>query len=366
MAQAAHSSALLVLCVLSALCRASGQDAPDTAARCLGALSSPDAATRATAAEALVAMGPKALFAVCPFTQEHLADRDEHAWRAAVWVEEQIALRYQDDPQLDGYYKTLKPVKLPTMTAKLPGGLTMEFVKIPAGTFVQGSGNPGTGVLLAADMPCNYAPVRKVTLTKPYWLARDEVSQEQWEAVMGFNRSREKWPHRAVEAVSWHEALEFCRRLSKLNPPHVFTLPTEAQWERACRAGGTGRHAFGNEMLLRGDSRLDEGGPWHENHFGLRHLHDGVFEWCLDWFGVYTEEAATDPVGRGGTGVPPVDTGKMPVPPGNALANVGRYRAIRSNYRCCSAAECRAAHRFGFEPDIRRHGVGFRAAAEAK
>ncbi len=334
----------IILCSPWPALSAGEAESARTEAGHLARLASADPAVRTAAAEALVASGPKALFAVCPFIQQHLGDKAEHAWRDALRVEEQIALRYQDDPHLDDYYKSLKPIKLPTMEAKLPGRLKMEFVKIPAGTFVQGSGNPGTGVLLAADMPCNYAPVRKVTLTKPYWLARDEVSQEQWEALMGFNRSREKWPHRAVEAASWHEALEFCRRLSKLNPPHEFTLPTEAQWEHACRAGGTSRHAFGNAKLLRGDSRLDEGGPWHENRFGLRHMHDSVFEWCLDWFGIYTEEAATDPIGP----------------------ETGQYRAIRSNYRCCSAAECRSAHRFGFEPDIQRLGVGFRPACPVR
>ena len=319
----------------------------------------PDAATRAAAAKALVEAGPGALFQLGPFIQKHLGDKEEHAWRAAYWAEEQIALRYQDDPHLDDYYRTLKPVKLPTTTAKLPGGLMMEFVRIPAGTFVQGSGNPGTGVLLATDMPCNYAPVRKVTLTKPFWLGRDEVSQAQWEAVMGFNRSREEWPTNAVEAVPWDEALEFCRRLAKLNPGRDFTLPTEAQWEHACRAGATSRHAFGNEKLLRGDSRLDPGGPWHENRFGLRHLHDRVFEWCLDGFDVYSEEAATDPVGLGGTGVPPVGHGQ------DARAT-GQYRSIRSNYRCCSAAECRAVHRAGFPPDLARPGIGFRVACSAR
>ena len=204
--------ALLVTVVLAG-CGPTGRRSA-VMARHLAELSSPNAAARAAAAEALVALGPKALFAICPFIQKHLGDKEEHAWRAAYWAEEQIALRYQDDPHLDDYYRTLKPVKLPTTTAKLPGDLMMEFVRIPAGTFVQGSGNPGTGVLLATDMPCNYAPVRRVTLTKSFWLGRDEVSQAQWEAVMGFNRSREEWPTNAVEAVSWDEALEFCRRLA--------------------------------------------------------------------------------------------------------------------------------------------------------
>jgi formylglycine-generating enzyme required for sulfatase activity len=289
------------------------------------------------AAEALVAIGPEALFQVSPHIPRHLDDPFEHAWRAAVSVEEEIARRYQDGPRLDDYYRGLAPLRFPSRTFALPGGVAIEFVKVPAGTFVQGSLNPGTGVLLAADMPCDYAPVRKVTISRAFWMARDEVSQEQWEAVMGFNRSREKRPHLPIELISWGEAVEFCRRLSAMFPPHEFDLPTEAQWEYACRGGSTGRHAFGNRRLLRGDWRLQEGGEWHENRFGLRRMHDGVFEWCRDWFAAYPPDACTDPVG------PPA----------------GEYRAIRSNYRCCSAADCRSAHRAGFPPDP-RHGVGFR------
>lgn len=339
-----RSSTALVLLLALGACRCGpGAGASAAIATHLRALADSDAAARKAAAAALVEIGPKALFQVCPFIQEHLKDPSEEAWRAALWVEEQIALHYQDDPHLDDYYRTLKPVKLASMTARLPGGLTMEFVKIPAGTFIQGSGNPGTGVLLAADLPCNYAPVRKVTLSKPFWLARDEVSQAHWEALMGTNRSREKWPTLPADTLSWDEAMEFCRRLSKLNPRWEFTLPSEAQWEHACRAGATSRHAFGNERLLRGDSRLDPGGPWFESRFGLRRLHDSVFEWTLDSFGIYTEEAATDPAG------PPT----------------GMYRSIRSNYRCCSASECRAVHRAGFPPDLPRAGIGLRPAAPA-
>ncbi len=300
-------------------------------------------AAAARARAALVRVGPGALFHVCPYIREHLGDPDERAWRAAVRVEEEIARRYADDPQLDDYYRSLRPVPLPAMLAELPGGVKMKFLRIPAGTYVQGSYNPGTGVPAAADMPCDYAPVRKVTISRAFWIGREEVSQAQWRALMGFNRSREKFPHLPVERVSWAEGLEFCRRLSRRNPPHQFTLPTEAQWEYACRAGTTSRHAFGNRRLLRGDGRLGEGGAWHENRFGLRRMHDGVFEWCLDFFGSWTEAPATDPTG------PPT----------------GLYRVVRSNYRYCSAVECRAAHRAGFPPGP-RHGIGFRPVCPAR
>jgi len=337
------------LCVAALMSASRGRGAGERAdgidaevARHLQRLGSPDPAQRGAAAEALVRIGPAALAQLCPYIQRHLSDPDEDAWRAAYMVEEQIALRYQDAERLDDYYSNLRPARLPTMRVKLPGGLTMELVRIPAGVFIQGSANPGTGVLPAADMPCDYAPVRKVVISRPFWMGPDEVSQAQWESLMGFNRSREKYPHLAVELVSWPEAMEFCRRLSRLSPPHRFTLPTEAQWEYACRAGSTSRHAFGNRSLIRGDRRLIEGGQWYENGFGLRHMHTSVFEWCLDWFGGYSRQAAVDPTG-------PAE---------------GEYRAVRSNYRYCSAVDCRSAHRSGFPPEA-RNGIGLRVVCPA-
>jgi len=332
---------IVILC-LAAGCRTPPDGAPSPALagqilRHLDHLTRRDPRVRAAAIAALVEIGPPALFHVCPYIPKHLNDPDEHAWRAAFAVEEQIARRYQADPHLDDYYRTLRPIPLPTLTAKLPGGLTMELVRIPAGCGVQGSSNPGTGLVMAQDMPCDYAPVRKVTLSKPFWMSRDVVTQEQWAALMTVNRCREKVPHYPIDTISWDEAMEFCRRLSELNPPHRFTLPTEAQWEHACRAGTTSRHAFGNQQLLKGDHRLREGEPWAENRFGLRHIHNLVFEWCGDWFNTTSTDAAVDPMGP----------------------DTGRYRSVRSNYRFCSAAECRSAHRSGFPPDP-RNGIGFR------
>lgn len=328
----------LVVCVLAGC-----QTAPTDIEVCVARLGGADEGERRAAVEALVELGPPALFRLCPFIQQRLGDADEGAWRAAFAVEERIARRYRDDPHLDDYYRTLKPITLPTTTVRLPGGVTMELVRIPPGTFIQGSRNPGTGIVGATDMPCDYAPIRLVTITRAFWIGRDEVSQEQWDALMSVNRCRERVPHYPVDTISWDEATAFCRKLSALNPPYRFTLPTEAQWEYACRAGTTSRHAFGNGPLLKGDRRLREGGEWFENRFGLRGMHHSVFEWCSDWFGVYSTEAAADPAGP----------------------ETGMYRSIRSNYRSCSAADCRSAHRSGF-PDRPRNGIGFRVVCPAE
>jgi hypothetical protein len=328
---------LVLSAAAAAGCAGAAARSEDRTGALLADLTSTDEAVRAAAARALVAIGPSVLFRLCPFIREHLDDPTEHAWRAAFAVEEQIARRYQDDPHLDDYYRTLPPVPLPMIRVDLPGGLMMAFVRIPAGTFIQGSSNPGTGIVMAADMPCDYAPVRKVTLTEPFWIGRDEVSQEQWASLMDVNRCREKVPHLPVDTISWGEATAFCRKLSERHPRWRFTLPTEAQWEYACRAGTTSRHAFGNRRLLKGDYRLREGGAWYENRFGLRAMHHSVFEWCRDGFGPTSSDPAVDPAG-----------------PAH-----GVHRSVRSNYRFCSAADCRSAHRSGF-PDRPRNGIGFR------
>ena len=334
---------------LSAGCGQAGQAEPEISRR-LDLLASPDAAVRAAAGDDLAAMGPRVLFQLCPFIRRRLdrgpqpqynavgvPDADERTWRAAYAVEERIALRWQGDEHLDDYYHSLRPVKLPRRRVDLPGDLAMEFVKIPAGTFIQGSQNPGTAIARAADMPCFYAPVRKVTISRPFWLAVDKVTQDQFEAVMGFNRSRAQFPHYPIERVTWYEALEFCRRLGQRDG-RTYNLPTEAQWEYAVRAGGTSRHAFGNAPMMR--LWTEDAAP--ATRWGLRRVHSGVFEWCLDWYEQYTPEARVDPVG------PPE----------------GFYKAVRSSYNNCSAPEVRAVHRMGFMPDIIRHGVGFRPVCE--
>ncbi len=323
---------------------AAADDTSERIDHLLSQLSSADEAVRSRAAEALVAIGPRALFQLCPYVREHLDDADERAWRAAYAIEEEIARRCADDPHLDDYYNGLKCVKLPRKVVTLPGGAEMEFVRVPAGTFIQGCRRPGVGMPMACEAGHSYSPVRKVTLTRPFWIMRDEVTQRQFRAVMGYNPSRLKQPHRPVESVTYFQALAFCRRLSAMCAPDEFGLPTEAQWEYACRAGTTGQHAYGNRPLTKGIVMLALDDRVGENLFGLLHMHDGVFEWCRDFFGRYSELAATDPTG------PPE----------------GLYRTVRSNYEFCSAPEINAAHRIGWPPEIVHAGIGLRLVCKAR
>jgi formylglycine-generating enzyme required for sulfatase activity len=181
----------------------------------------------------------------------------------------------------------------------LGGGLKMEFVLIPTGEFLMGG-----------DIRYeNIMPAHKVAITKPFYLGRYEVTQEQWEAVMGNNPSKCKGAKHPVETVSWDDCQEFLKKLNAKASPQVaqFLLPTEAQWEYACRAGTSTRWSFGND-----ETKLDEYAWWfyntldlktrpvgqkRPNAWGLYDMHGNVWEWCADWGGDYSRSPAKDPTG---------------------------------------------------------------------
>jgi len=189
----------------------------------------------------------------------------------------------------------------------LPNAVTLDLVWIPAGRFAMGS-----SAFLAGDE----GPQTQVTISKGFWLGRTLVTQGQYQAVMGSNPSEFKGETKPVEQVSWDDAMEFCRKLTKLDPgtakrptPYSFTLPTEAQWEYACRAGTTGDEA-GDLKAIAWNS-LDSDGTSHPvgmkqpNAWGLYDMQGNVWEWCLDWFGKYPGGEVTDPTG------PPSGTGRV-------------------------------------------------------
>jgi formylglycine-generating enzyme required for sulfatase activity len=165
------------------------------------------------------------------------------------------------------------------------GGLNLEMVWIPAGTFRMGSEKGDS----------DEKPVHTVTLDG-FWIGKYEVTQRQYEALMGTNPSSFKGPNRPVEMVSWDDAAAFCRKLSQATGK-TYTLPTEAQWEYACRAGSTGEYCFGD-----GESQLGEyawysansGTQTHDvggkrpNAWGLYDMHGNVWEWCTDWYESYS------------------------------------------------------------------------------
>ena len=238
-----------------------------------------------------------------------------------------------------------------------PASIGMQFVAIPAGTFTMGDANG-----FDDETP------HQVTLTQPFELSVYEVTQEQYEAVMGTNPSRFKGSQNPVEQVSWDDAVEFCRKLSELpaekSAGYVYRLPTEAEWEYACRAGTTTAYSFGDSDSELGDyawyrsnsAYPKSGGFWSglfktsRNHhpvgekkpnpWGLYDMHGNVLEWCHDWRGDYPSGSVTDPTGPAS----------------------GDRRVLRGGSFKYRTAIVRSATRFYFQPDLRILAYGFRPA----
>jgi len=187
----------------------------------------------------------------------------------------------------------------------LADGTALRFVEIPAGNFSMGS--PADEKARAGDE----GPLHLVTLPRPFFLGKFEVTQAQYRAVMGTNPSTfQDFAMSAVhpvEGVSWLDAQEF---LGKLNARGVgrFRLPTEAEWEYAARAGSTSRYPWGDDPRYRelprhawsyshAEGRSHPVGGKQPNAYGLYDMAGGVWEWCSDWFGPYPAAAVTDPSG---------------------------------------------------------------------
>ena len=153
-------------------------------------------------------------------------------------------------------------------------------------------------------------PRRLVVLTKGFWLGVTPVTQVQWQAVMGNNPSRFQGANRPVEQVSWHDCQEFCKRLEELMGCK-FSLPTEAQFEFACRAGTTTPYNTGEtlskEQAQFSASETCDVGTFRPNAFGLHDMHGNVWEWCQDWYGPYqskeeeVSEEVLNRIARGGS-----------------------------------------------------------------
>ena len=151
-------------------------------------------------------------------------------------------------------------------------------------------------------------PLTRVTITCGYWIGRTEVTQAQWTALMPKNPSRFRGDDLPVEQMSWHEAAEFCRRLTereraagRLPTGYVYALPTEAQWEFAAKAGATGAFAAKVDDLAWHDQ--NSGPTTHlvatkkPNAWGLHDMLGNVWEWCADWYAPYPGGSATDYAG---------------------------------------------------------------------
>jgi len=231
-----------------------------------------------------------------------------------------------------------------------PGKVQLRMKQIPAGTFVMGS--PPDEKKRRADE----GPMHQVVISKPFQIGVFEVTQAQWEAVMGNNPSRfrggsyrEKSTN-PVEQVSWEDCQKFIEKLNGMGIG-TFRLPTEAEWEYACRAGTRTAYSFGDEV---GELReyawcthypayttrqvTHQVGTRKPNPWGLYDMHGNVWEWCSDWYADYNTNKQTDPKG----------------------AASGSSRVYRGGSWYRTAEYCRSAIRSRPWPSYRSYHLGFR------
>jgi formylglycine-generating enzyme required for sulfatase activity len=241
------------------------------------------------------------------------------------------------------------------ITEELTNSIGMKLVLIPKGTFMMGSPESEEGREKGEVQ-------HEVTLSKDFYLGVTEITQAQYQKVMGENPSYYQGDkvqgdssNHPVEWVSREDAAEFCNKLSALpkerKAGRVYRLPTEAEWEYACRAGSKSAYSFGDErdslgdyawFSENGDGKSHPVGKKKPNAWGLYDMHGNVWEWCSDWDGKYPNGAVSDPVG-------PLE---------------GSYRVFRGGSWCIGAASCRSANRNGDFPSFRiiDFSCGFRVA----
>lgn len=236
----------------------------------------------------------------------------------------------------------------------------MKLVRIPEGEFSMGSQG-------------DEVPVHRVRITKPFLVGQTEVTQRQWELVMG---RRKPWqgsshvvegPDYPATWLTWNDATAFCeeltaleRRCQRLPAGRSYRLPTEAEWEYACRAGTNTRFSFGNDdrrlgdhawyvenTSLRADHHPHPVGRKRPNSWKLHDMHGNVAEWCSDWYdrGYYATSPAEDPPG-----------------PSSGCS----FRVIRGGNWCGYAADCGSAFRLYISPANGNCFVGVRVICEAE
>ncbi len=213
-------------------------------------------------------------------------------------------------------------------------GVEFAFRWCPAGTFTMGSPED------EKDRDSDETQ-HKVTLTKGFWMLETEVTQKQWKAVMGsLPDCGFKGDNLPVECVSWNDCQEFCKKCTQLGLP--VQLPTEAQWEYACRAGSTGAYAGNLDEMAwyssNSGSTTHPVGTKKANAWGLYDMHGNVWEWCQDWYGDYPSGSVTDPTG-----------------PSSGSDRVRRGGSWGHNARLC-----RSALRNSYDPGNRYDHLGFR------
>jgi len=232
---------------------------------------------------------------------------------------------------------------------RFTNSLGMEFVCIKPGTFMMGSPSGESG----RDSD---EKQHKVNLTRGFYIQTTEVTQGQWESVMGNNPSEfKKGDNYPVENVSWSDAQRFIRKLNQKEGIDKYRLPTEAEWEYACRAGTTTPFSFGRCLSIdqaNYNGKYPLGGcskgkyrkkivsvaSFSPNAWGLYDMHGNVWEWCQDWYDDYPSGSVTDPNGP----------------------SSGSSRVYRGGSWINNARNCRSANRCFNSQGYRYGNLGFR------
>ena len=249
--------------------------------------------------------------------------------------------KIESQPKLEAVIPTTRTQ--PQVGEVMINTINMKLVYIPAGEFMMGS-PPGEAERVSCE-----DPQHRVRIGNPFWMGATEVTQAQWQAVMGNNPSYFKGEKLPVENVSWDDATAFCKKLSEKEKKH-YRLPTEAQWEYACRAGTAtpfntgetistdqanydGHNIYGSGRIGIARQKTTEVGSFPANGFGLHDMHGNVWEWCSDWYDdkYYSKSPDADPE--------------------NMVS--GEYRVLRGGSWDVEPGRCRSAHRHGFTPDYR-------------
>ena len=247
----------------------------------------------------------------------------------------------------------VKAVRSESAIAVLRDGVTMEFVWIEPGTFLMGS---------PASMPeqgSGEGPQHEVSISKGFYLGKFEITQAQWVAVMGTAPwTKRKYvqakPNHPAVYISWIDMQEFLRRLNEAAGRELYRLPTEAEWEYACRAGTATSRSFGDSEIELGDYAWYMGntgpaggkfaqpvGAKQPNPWGLYDMHGNVWEWVQDWYSnTYPSLSQVDPTG----------------------ATSGSSRGLRGGGFVNYARNVRSAKRFSYEPSLRYCAIGARLA----
>lgn len=224
----------------------------------------------------------------------------------------------------------------------------IRFVKIEPGCFLMGRDKE---LKNSSEVEL---PQHRVCIEKPFYLGETEVTQKQWESIMGSNPSKFQSLYKPVEKVSWNDTQEFIKRLNTQEGSQNFRLPTEAEWEYAARAGSTGVYFYGDkpddlaEYAWFGNEGY--GGSSHEvakkapNQWGLYDMNGNVWEWVQDWYDpkYYQYSPANDPKGP----------------------DSGQYRVYRGGSWVSKAVNLRSAVRYSGLPVSRTSDIGFRLLRE--